>query len=189
MDAGKTVFARFTPVRVFTDRQIGGGGVAVAPPGTPCGRRCQMYPYNTALTFTATPAVGWVFSRWHGVCATITTANVCTPTLFGDAEALPEFDCAPDAVGCRQGGVFNPGVRTTIATAGPGYVTVNGRRCPARCSLVRRRGQVLSLRAYRLNTRFIGWTGRGCSGAALRCQLSAIRSVAGLPPAVIARFQ
>jgi hypothetical protein len=189
MAVGKTVVARFTPVRVFTDRQIGGGGVAVEPPGTPCGRRCQMYPYNSALTFTATPAAGWVFSRWHGVCATITTANVCTPTRFGDAEALPEFDCALDAVGCGQREVFNRRVRTTISTAGPGYVTVNGRRCPARCSFVRRRGQALSLRAYRRNSRFVGWTGRGCSGAALRCQLPAIRSVAGLPPAVIARFE
>jgi hypothetical protein len=189
IDAGKTVLARFTPVRVFTDRQIGGGGVAVTPPGTPCGRRCQMYPSNTALTFTATPAAGWVFSRWHGVCATISTANVCRPTLLGDAEALPEFDCAPDAVDCGQGRAASPRVRTTISTAGPGYVTVNGRRCPPRCSFLHHRGQVLSLRAYRLGSRFVGWTGRGCSGTALRCQLSAIRSVAGLPPAVIARFE
>jgi len=189
MDAGKTVVARFTPVRVFTDRRIGRGDVTLAPAGAPCGRWCQMHPFNTAVTFTATPAAGWVFSRWHAVCATITTANACALTLVADGEALPEFDCAPDAAGCRQGGVFTPTVRTAISTAGPGYVTVNGWRCPPRCTIVRRRGQVLSLLAYRRNSRFVGWSGRGCSGAALRCQLSAIRSVAGLPPAVIARFE
>jgi hypothetical protein len=191
MDANKKVFARFTPVRLFTDRQIGGGSVAVAPPGTACGPRCQLYPYNTALTFTATPAAGWVFSRWRGVCAAITTANVCAATLFGDGDALPEFDCAPDAVGCRQGGFKFPRVGITISLAGPGYVTVNGRRrrCPPRCSFLPARHQVLSLRAHPLHTRFVGWTGRGCSGTALRCQLPAFRSVAGPPPALIARFE
>lgn len=191
MDADKRVFARFTPVRVFTDRQIGGGSVALSPPGTTCGLRCQLYPYGTALTFTATPAAGWVFSRWRGVCATITTANACAATLFGDGDALPEFDCAPDAVGCRQGGLIIRRVAITIAVAGPGYVTVNGRsrRCPPRCSFLPRRFQMLSLRAHRLHGRFVGWTGRGCSGTASRCQLPAFRSVAGPPPAVIARFR
>jgi hypothetical protein len=191
MNADRRVASRFTPIRLFTDRQIGGGSVALAPAGTPCGPRCQLYPYGTALTLTAAPAAGWVFSRWRGVCAAITTANVCTATLFGDGDALPEFDCAPDAVGCRQGGAIIRRVGITIAVAGPGYVTVNGlrRRCPPRCSFVPWRRQMLSLRAHRLHTRFVGWTGRGCSGTALRCQLPAFRSVAGPPPAVIARFE
>ena len=189
MDADKRVYARFTPVRMFFGRRSGGGDVTLAPAGASCGRGCQLHPYNTALTLTATAAAGWVFSRWHGVCATLTTANVCTPTLVADADALPEFDCAPDYRLPPGGFARLPWVRTTIAITGPGYVTYNGHQCRVRCSFAYRRGHELSLRAYPLNSPLAGWSGRGCSGAALRCQLSAIRSVAGPPPAVIARFE
>lgn len=186
VDATKTVAAQFSPVRLYADRWRGRGSVAVAPVGTPCGRACWVYAAGTAVTLTATPEPGWVFSHWAGLCSALTTANVCTATLVRDAQALPEFDCA----GCRLGSWGRPGTRWALTTSGNGLVRINHRRCLRRtCQEVWTRGRQMSMRAYPpANGSFLGWAGRGCAGGALRCQFVLYRNLSGQAPVVIARF-
>ena len=90
--------------RCFTDLQIGGGGVVVAPPGTPCGRRCQMYPLGTAPHVHATPAAGSVFSAGTGCCTTITTANGACRRSANAGPHAGVWIARPTLLGCRQQG-------------------------------------------------------------------------------------
>ena len=72
MTAAKSVIATFT-LRTYlltvTKAGTGGGVVTSSPIGIACGTDCsQIYNYNTAVTLTATPATGSIFTGWSGAC-------------------------------------------------------------------------------------------------------------------------
>jgi hypothetical protein len=83
MDVPKSVTAGFAPpsfpLRVSTAGP-GAGTVSWNPPGTPCIVGCSaLFLAGTAVTITATPAVGSTFANWAGDCAGTTPS--CTVTL------------------------------------------------------------------------------------------------------------
>lgn len=67
-------------VKRLTVAKTGQGTVSSLPAGSAinCGTTCTaLYPTGVNVTIRATPAVGWVFSRWGGACLSVTT-NQCT---------------------------------------------------------------------------------------------------------------
>lgn len=71
MNAAKKVTAVFTqaPAYKLTVKSKGQGTVTSVPTGIDCGSDCtESYPSGTRVTLTATPAEGYSFSGWGGVC-------------------------------------------------------------------------------------------------------------------------
>jgi len=74
----------------------GVGFVTSAPTGLSCGTQCTAsFGQGTAVTLTATPAAGSVFSGWGGACAASATNAQCVVTLNADAGVSATFDLAP----------------------------------------------------------------------------------------------
>jgi uncharacterized repeat protein (TIGR01451 family) len=72
----------------------GSGSVASTPAGIDCGATCVAPFYSgAAVTLTATPAVGSVFSGWGGGCRDMTSPT--TLTLTGDSVCSATFAAAP----------------------------------------------------------------------------------------------
>jgi uncharacterized repeat protein (TIGR01451 family) len=68
----------------------GNGGITSAPAGIDCGATCVAHFYSgAAVTLTATPATGSVFSGWSGVCSGMTSPT--TPALTGDSVCSATF--------------------------------------------------------------------------------------------------
>jgi hypothetical protein len=97
MDSNKVITATFQqlPSYTLTLATNGQGTIALNPPG-------GVYASNTAVTVTATPATGWVFTAWSGstngnanpLSITINTNN----SLTGTFAQLPAFDTQPAGV-------------------------------------------------------------------------------------------
>ena len=74
------------------------GTVTSAPAGIACATDCvQHYGSGRAVTLTATPFAGDVFTGWSGDCAPAGTAPTCTLTMSGARSAGARFDSAPPA--------------------------------------------------------------------------------------------
>jgi len=74
----------------------GGGSVASQPAGITCGSSCTAnFAAGTAVTLTATPAAGQVFSGWGGACSG--TAASCVLTLGSAQTVSAGFAPAPAA--------------------------------------------------------------------------------------------
>jgi hypothetical protein len=71
----------------------GGSGVVTSGPGgISCGTECSAeYPGGTAVTLTATPADGSIFSGWSGACV---GQGRCTVTMDGDRSVTATFGLA-----------------------------------------------------------------------------------------------
>lgn len=68
----------------------GDGGITSAPAGIDCGATCAAHFYSgAAVTLTATPATGSVFSGWGGACGGMTSP--ATPVLTGDSVCSATF--------------------------------------------------------------------------------------------------
>jgi hypothetical protein len=97
MDSNKVITATFQqlPSYTLTLATNGQGTIALNPPG-------GVYPSNTAVTVTATPATGWVFDSWSGSASG--SANPLSITmnmnnsLTGTFAQLPAFDTQPAGV-------------------------------------------------------------------------------------------
>ncbi len=97
MDSNKVITATFQqlPSYTLTLATNGQGTIALNPPG-------GVYASNTAVTVTATPATGWVFTAWSGstngnanpLFITMNTNN----SLTGTFAQLPAFDTQPAGV-------------------------------------------------------------------------------------------
>ncbi|MFH1111934.1 MAG: hypothetical protein V1712_02590 [Patescibacteria group bacterium] len=67
-------------------KKVGGGTITSSPQGIDCGNYCSaLFPAGTTVTLTATPAVGYKFSKWSTNCVpTPISANTCAITLRSD---------------------------------------------------------------------------------------------------------
>ena len=152
MDAAQGVGATFTPMPyTLTVTTTGSGGVTSAPAGIDCGADCsEAYANGTAVTLTATPDAGNVFSGWTGACT-------------GTADCTLTMDAAKDV-----GATFDP-INTstlTVTTLGNGAVTssVAGIDCGADCTEAYVAGTLVTLTATpAAGSAFSGWSG-ACAG-------------------------
>ena len=159
--------------RPFVSVTVSGSGtITSSPAGINCGTICgAAFQYEGLVTLTATPASGWVFSRWAGAC------NDNLPT------------CAFNVRGPTQAtAVFVPGVPLSATINGSGYVQGPGTPLLCgdnytSCGVLVPAGQAVTLSASAdTGWLFTGWGG-ACSGT-LSCQL-----VVNAPTTVSASFQ
>ncbi len=102
MDAAKSVTATFgtgsespppsgdTYTLTVTKEGAGRGRVTSSPAGISCGTDCsEAYASGTAVTLTATPASGSVFTGWSGACSG--TGSTCTVAMDAAKTATGTF--------------------------------------------------------------------------------------------------
>ncbi|MBU2037282.1 hypothetical protein KJ866_03750, partial [Patescibacteria group bacterium] len=76
------------PKTLFVTKS-GLGTVTSAPAGIDCGSTCSAnYDYNTSVTLTATPAVGYLFTGWSGDCS---GAGTCVVSMTADRAVTATF--------------------------------------------------------------------------------------------------
>jgi len=129
----------------------GSGTVIGAPSGIICGASCSAnYPSNTAVTLTATPATGSVFSGWTGGGCSGT--GTCTIALTANTSVQGQFDLVPESL--------------TVSASGSGTVSSapSGISCGATCAASFPYGSTVTLTATpAAGYAFTGWGG-ACSG-------------------------
>jgi phospholipase C len=135
--------------------------VASAPAGILCGTTCSAtYAAGTAVTLTATPAIGSTFTGWSGGGCAGTAA--CTLAAKAPVTVTATFSL-----------VTYPLI---VVTSGPGTVTSSpsGITCGSVCSRAYPSGTVIKLTAKPNNNRatFMGWSGGGCSRSSLTCTIT-----------------
>ena len=103
MSAPRVASARFVegpssvPLVVTTS---GRGTVRSTPPGIACGATCNAsLPAGSTVTLVATPAKGWVLTRWLGACTGV--ARTCRVVLDGPASTTAQFARQSDRVAPR----------------------------------------------------------------------------------------
>lgn len=94
MDSNKTITANFNPKPKYdlTVAKAGGGSgtVSSSPAGISCGVDCtEQYVVGTAVTLTATPAPGFIFSGWSGPCS---GTGICNITMNDVKLVTATFD-------------------------------------------------------------------------------------------------
>ena len=137
----------------------GSGSVSGTGAKINCGSACSAFaPNGTAVTLTASPASGNVFTGWGGACTG--TQLTCTVSVSGpvevDAGFLPQFTLS---VGRSNSGTV---------TASP---SGNDRRinCPGDCSAKFTQATTVTLTATPpAGKAFVSWGG-ACSGTAPTC--------------------
>jgi hypothetical protein len=163
-NAPVTVTATFTAstqVTVTVGKTGNGAGtVTSTPAGILCGTACSAtYVAGTAVTLTATPAIGSTFTGWSGGGCAGTAA--CTLAGNTPVTVTASFSLATYAL--------------TVTTSGPGTVTSSpsGINCGSVCSAAYPSGTVLKLTAKPANHRatFVRWSG-GCSGSSPTCTIT-----------------
>ena len=97
MNSARTVTATFDPITFnlgVNKSPAVGGTVISSPAGIDCGTTCifdsAFYNQNTDITLTATPASGYAFWYWTGVCSASTT-NTCDITMNNNKTASVYF--------------------------------------------------------------------------------------------------
>ena len=149
-----------------------GTGTVTADSGAiNCGATCSgVYP-GTTVTLTATPAGGSTFVGWSG--SSCSGTGTCVVTVDAAKTVTAQFDIIP---------VVTFALNVTKAGTGTGTVTSAppGINCGADCSQNYAENTVVTLTAApAASSSFGGWSGGGCSGSALTCQvtMSAAQSV------------
>ena len=156
LDQARSVTATFTLNRyalAVTRAGSGSGSVASTPAGIDCGADCtEDYDHGTAVTLTATPAVGSTFLGWTGGGCTGTAD--CVVTLTAVTTVTATFSINQDSL--------------TVMRAGNGTGTVTsspaGINCGADCTEIYNFGTVVTLTATpAAGSTFAGWSG-ACTG-------------------------
>ena len=119
---------------------------------------------NSAVTLTASPGDGYVFTGWTGSCTG--TAPTCTVTMTAAAAVTATF---------TQANVLSVGISGNGAvTGGSGAINCGGGA--SICSANFAAGATVALVATpALGATFIGWTG-ACGGSATTCTVSMTQS-------------
>ena len=131
----------------------GSGTVASSDGGINCGATCSaVYVSGTAVTLTATPALGSIFTGWSG-CDTV-SGTTCTVTI----SAVRWVNAS-----------FMQLYALTVTRTGSGSGTVSsspaGINCGTTCSASFAGGSQVNLTAVPAGgSAFTAWSGAGCSG-------------------------
>ena len=137
-----------------TKSGAGAGTVTSNPAGISCGSDCsEVYPSGTAVTLTASPAVGSSFAGWTGGGCTGT--GTCVVTLTAATAVTATFSINQDSLTVMRAGNGN------------GTVTSNpaGINCGLDCGELYNFGTVVTLTAMpAAGSTFAGWSGGGCAG-------------------------
>jgi phosphatidylethanolamine-binding protein (PEBP) family uncharacterized protein len=80
--------------------RVGNGTVTSNPAGIACGTRCAAtFAGSTSLVLTATPAAGYAFSGWSGVCTGVGPCRVKVTGVQGVTATFAPVDRTPPIVG------------------------------------------------------------------------------------------
>lgn len=86
----------------------GQGDVSSTPAGIQCGADCEeSYPYNTAVTLTATPAAGQQFAGWSGACSGVGSCVVNLSqarNVIANFALIPSRECSFPVLSADQNG-------------------------------------------------------------------------------------
>jgi uncharacterized repeat protein (TIGR02543 family) len=162
MTAPKTVHATFTltpPSRTLTVTKngTGQGTVTSSPTGITCGSDCtEAFAHGTAVTLTATAAVGSTFTGWSAACpngrltmdanktctatfalaspSDLTIAALTAPAVGGAGLPLTVTDTTQNALGGAAPATTTAFYLSTNATVGPEDVLLGSRVVPALAS-------------------------------------------------------
>jgi hypothetical protein len=152
-------------VLAVTKSGSGAGGVTSAPAGIDCGSGCeQAYDEGSTVTLTAAPATGSRFGGWSGEGCSGT--GTCEVTMSAARNVTATFVRRHELSVAKGGSGF-------------GTVTGNGIDCGTDCGETLDQGTVVTLSATpAAGSRFVGWSGEGCSGTGT-CEvtMSAARNV------------
>ncbi len=145
----------------------GTGTVTSAPGGISCGTDCsEPYLSGTAVSLTASPAAGYVFSSWSG-CASV-SGTTCAVTMSAAKSVKATFTAIPKYT-----------LKVTKSGTGTVTSTPGGIACGADCSEPYLSGTAVSLTASPASGyAFSGWSGcTTASGATCAVTMSAAKSV------------
>src|SRR5206468_7313655 len=90
----------------------GSGTVTSMPTGITCGTDCSTYASGTAVTLTAAPAAGSVFTGWSGGC---TGTGSCSVTLTSATTVTATFDLQTFTLTVSKAGTSDGTVTSTPA--------------------------------------------------------------------------
>jgi hypothetical protein len=77
-------------------RGSGSGSVISSPAGINCGSSCALqFAHGNAVTLTAAPLAGSVFTGWGDACTAAAQSTQCTVTVNSDTTVSATFDLAP----------------------------------------------------------------------------------------------
>ena len=127
----------------------GSGTVASNPAGISCPSTCSgTFTGGTQVTLTPTPASGWAFGSWGGVCS---GSGGCTVAMNAAESVTATF-------------VQNPALSVSVTGSGSVTSSPTGINCPSTCSANFAPGTQVTLTATPANGwGFSGWSG-ACSG-------------------------
>ncbi|MBS1795384.1 MAG: hypothetical protein JSS81_16120 [Acidobacteria bacterium] len=145
-------------VNSVTVAKTGSGSVSSADRLISCGNKCAAgYNAGAAVTLTASPSSGYLFTGWNGACAgnLLTCVVNATDALNVTANFAQAFSISAKTAG------------------GKGTVTSNsGINCGKTCSSTVVRGTNVTLRVTPdPGFRFVNWSG-ACSGTATTCSVT-----------------
>jgi hypothetical protein len=193
MTGNVSTTARFTPVQLTAFSSLSRGGtVGVNPMGVSCGFGCWLYDYAAPVTISASPAGGYAFGGWSGLCGG--QGPVCTIQMFGGGNTVADMSCTGDVCSTEQ--PLSRTVTVTLAVSGRGTVKwiasgPSGKpkvgACPGTCTFDALRGTPVGLRPSRSAPGFQGWSGSLCRGAG-GCTFSAFKDPSNKGPRIGARF-
>jgi hypothetical protein len=171
-----TVTARFDgagPSLAVRKLGDGSGRVTSVPAGIDCSETCSAaYDDGATVTLTATAEEGSTFAGWSGGGCTGT--DPCVVTMGGARDVAATFTLRPGEVTLS---VAHAGIGSGTVSSAPG-----GLDCGSACSATFPVGAGVTLVAVpATGSRFVGWSGGGCSGRDATCQVTV-----GEPSAVTA---
>lgn len=140
----------------------GNGNVGSQPAGINCGATCSAnYDTNTAVTLTATPATGQVFTAWGGDCTG--AATTCSVTMSAARTVTATFNAPPPA---------SFALAVTVTGSGVLRSQPAGIDCGSTCSANFASGSSVTLTpAPAAGQSFSAWGG-ACTGAGTSCTVS-----------------
>lgn len=155
MDGSKNVTATFTLQQLaLSVTRNGTGSGTVIGNGINCGNLCTAtLDYGSAVTLTATPAVGSQLANWSG-CAS-STATTCTTTMDTIRNITATFNLKPSSY------------KLNVSLSGSGSVTSSpkGISCGKTCSKSFATDSNVTLIAKPARKHlFIKWMGTACNG-------------------------
>ncbi len=118
---GLTILIQKSSVLSVTKAGTGSGHVTSAPAGIDCGADCaELYPAETVVTLSATPAAGSSFAGWSGGGCSGT--GTCTLTVGEAVTVNATFNLPPPTLSVSPT-LVRPGANVTVTWSGIGNAT------------------------------------------------------------------